>query len=601
MFRLIAYVQDGVQRFPLAGNELLIGSQPECDICLPYTGVAQRHARIWRDGDGVRIEDLGSRRGVLVNGQRVRETGLQLLDEIRLGTITLLLDDVVPGGGEPKPSRREAAPIQATVRVTSGLLSGHLESVSRWVLSGTESRAALDSRLRDVLTDFGGGIWFLYQGSLEEPGIQFVVSTEVEWLRQGDSVLEQVRSHQAQQKSEEDTAGFRGELGGRPAWIFYRFSRAASRECFSVGAFALYQPGEWSPVAPLSVLSDLLVLGLVHQVGRQEAILPSPGGRQQELTLAPGLIVGSSKEMSQVIERLSSVVDPSIHVLLRGETGSGRELLARSLHLSSTRRAGPFVVAPCEGGKAHEIDADLFGAEVPGKDAPVRRDGKIHMAHGGTLLIQDIEHLPLTLQAKLVRFLRSGEVEVPGGGTQSVSTRIIASSRGPLEPYVSRDQFRVDLAYRLFQFAIDVPALRDRREDLPLLLRWHIDRFCLALGKQVQGITVKVMEALMAYDFPGNLPELENIARQLVLLCPAGRPIEMNLLPGEVRTSSIRAATPISANSELDLDRLVSACEQAAIREALQRTHGNKSQAARLLGLSRNGLAMKMRRYGLQA
>jgi DNA-binding NtrC family response regulator len=158
----------------------------------------------------------------------------------------------------------------------------------------------------------------------------------------------------------------------------------------------------------------------------------------------------------------------------------------------------------------------------------------------------------------------------------------------------------VDLAYRLSQFTIEVPALRDRREDLPLLIQSYINRFCHETGKRMQGITVKAMSALLSYDYPGNLAELENIARQLVYMAQAGKPVDVTLLPERVRNGNLVSTARVDAASDLELERLVSNTEQAAIREALRRTHGNKSQAARMLGLSRNGLAIKMDRYGLK-
>jgi two-component system response regulator PilR (NtrC family) len=181
-----------------------------------------------------------------------------------------------------------------------------------------------------------------------------------------------------------------------------------------------------------------------------------------------------------------------------------------------------------------------------------------------------------------------------------VDVRLVAGSRAPLDSVVARDLFRVDLAYRLSQFMIEVPPLRDRREDLPLLIQSYINRFCHETGKRMQGITVKAMTALLSYDYPGNLAELENIARHLVYMSPAGRPVDVNLLPERVRNGSLSATTRVDTASDLELERLVSGAEQAAIREALRRTNGNKSQAARLLGLSRNGLAIKMERYGLK-
>jgi DNA-binding NtrC family response regulator len=193
-------------------------------------------------------------------------------------------------------------------------------------------------------------------------------------------------------------------------------------------------------------------------------------------------------------------------------------------------------------------------------------------------------------------------VEPTGSKTsQQVDVRLIASARSPLESLVARDLFRVDLAYRFSQVTIEVPPVRERREDLPLLIQRHINRFCHESGKRVHGITVKAMGDLLSYDYPGNLPELENIARQVVHLCPGGQPIDRSLLPERVRTSRIRAAARVDESTDLNLERLLADCERAAIREALRRTGGNKSQAARALGLSRNGLAMKIQRHGVKA
>jgi two-component system response regulator PilR (NtrC family) len=315
--------------------------------------------------------------------------------------------------------------------------------------------------------------------------------------------------------------------------------------------------------------------------------------------------------MKRVVDQLRAAIDPAVHVLLRGEVGTGKEELAHSLHQSGPRRRGPFVVASCSGARPMQIEADLFGAEVAGRGGPVRREGKLLLADGGTLFLDEIDagldqsdrpNLSLDVQERLIRFLRTREVEPAGSAIATkVDVRLIAGSRGSLDAAVARDLYRVDLAYNLSQVTIDVPALRDRREDLPLLIQSYINKFCHEQGKRMQGITVKAMAALLNYDYPGNLADLENIARQLVYLCPAGRPADVNLLPERVRQGTIQSVSRVDATSDLELDRLVGATEQAAIREALRRTHGNKSHAARLLCLSRNGLAIKMERYGIKA
>ena len=599
MFRLVAYAPDGVRRFPVHRSELLIGSLPEADICLPYTGVAQKHAILRYDGHELRIEDLGTRKGLLVSGRKVREASLEVLDEIRVGGITLLVEDVMPAQEREPAPPAEPQPA-GPPRISAERMVEHLSRLSEWVLADTESRITSEALIENVLVDFGGGVFFLLQGEMEKAGLKLVVSTDPAWLGSGERLTEQLLGHRDSGHSLQRGGAFEGELAGAPAWVCYHSFGALERTYTLTAALPAFRPdGDWTPVAAFRTLGHLLVLGLVHHVGWYEPILPGRPG-QQDLVLDSALVVGQSQIMKQVVEQLRSAVDPGVHALLLGEPGVGKELLARSLHLSGGRRHGPFVAATCSGARPVQIEADLFGAEVPGKGGPVRREGKLLLAHGGTLFLDEVDQLPMEVQARLVRFLRSGEVEPAGSNSsQKVDVRIVAGSRTPLEAVVARDLFRADLAYRLSQVTIEVPPLRERREDLPLLIQTFVNRFCHESGKRMQGITVKAMSALLNYDYPGNLAELENIARQLVYMSPPGRPVDINLLPERVRNGTL-VTSRVDATSDLDLERLVGACEQTAIREALRRTHGNKSQAARVLGLSRNGLAIKMERYGLK-
>ena len=597
VYRLVAYAPDGVRRFPVHRQELVIGSEGNCDVVLPYTGVAKRHARVRLGDDGLSIEDLGSRRGTQVSGRRVQEAELEVLDEIRLGGVTLLVEDVVADSGEVRLPATEDEPEPV---MTPERLVEHLERVSDWVLADAESRTTLESLASRVLEDFGGGVLFLLQGEAESVGVKFVVGTQASWLSHGEELQEQV---EARRQDGQAVAPFLGPMAGREVWIFSHVYRALGRRYLLLIALPRFRSDGWSPEAGLRALGDLLILGLVHHVGHFEPILP---GKQAEeslsLNLARGLVVGESPLMEQALNQLKGALDPPVNVLLRGEPGVGKELFAHTLHLSGPQRSGPFVIASAADGSPAQVEADLFGAELTGKDGPVRRRGKLLLADGGTLYLQDLDRLPLDLQGRLVRFLRSGEVEPKGGAeAHKVSVRLVASSRQPLEPLVARDQVRVDLAYRLSQVVISVPPLKDRRQDLPLLIQGQINRFCHETGKRVQGIAVKAMTSLLNYDYPGNLAELENIARHMVNRCPSGQPIEVSMLPEAARLSPIRAAARVDSASDLDLERLLADTERAALREALRRCRGNKSQTARMVGLSRNGLAMKLQRHGLTA
>ncbi len=601
MLRLVAYAPDGVRRFAINRDELVIGSQPGCDIYLPYSGVAQAHARLRLDDGSLRIEDLGSRRGVLVSGRRVKDAPLEVLDEVRVGSVTLLVEDVAaeqrrPNLLPPRPAAGAREP-----RITPEAMLEHLAAISSWVLADVESRTSLESLISVFLEDFGGGALFLLHGALsEELGSKFVYATNAAWLSVGDELLGEVRRHSAEQILEGGETAFAGTLGGEPAWVCYHAFEAVERPYLVVIALPRFASAGWSLAPSLRVLGDLLVLGLVHHVGWYEPIIP---GRlaQKEITLDPGLVVGDSPAMKTVAELIRLASESDVAVLVSGETGVGKEMVARSIHLSSPRRDQPFVVASCAGAAANVIEADLFGAEVPGRDAPVRREGKLTLARGGTVYLETVEQLPMELQAKLVRFLRSREVEPAGSlAVETADVRLIAASNGLLDGFVARGIFRVDLAHRLSQFVIEVPAIRERREDLPLLIQSAINRACHESKRRVQGITVKANSALLAYDYPGNLVELEGLARQLVYLCPAGRPIDVGILPERIRLATIQAANRIDNGSDLELEGLLGDTERSAIREALRRAHGNKSQAARLLGLSRNGLAQKMERHGLK-
>lgn len=592
MLQLVAYLPNEVQRFPLSRRLLTLGSSSDCDIRLPFPGVAEHHARLERDADVVLLENLCADGSILVNGESTDAARLQVLDEIRLGRVTLLLEDRRPepapqGAADPAPEARDARP-----GPSRQLLLERLSTLSDWLLHDTQSADSLESPLRTLLEDFGGGAFFLFSGERRPLAVRVAVVTDPRWLAAGEKLFE-AASGQAQPNR--SIGHVECMVDGTPRWLCYRASAALDRRYLALFAFDRFRPQDWSPEIGLGVIADLIVLGLIHHVGRYEPILPGRAG-QRGLTLAPGFIVGPAAATELLLARLRAAVDAACHVLVQGEEGSGRELVARTLHLSGSRRDGPFVVASCDG-DPKAVEADLFGAEVPGRKEPLRRDGRLLLASQGTLYLDSVDALALELQARLVRVLRSSELEGPSvGELHRVDLRIVASSRVALPSLVAQGRLRTDLAHRLGQLTIDTPPLRERMEDLPILVQTYVNRFSHETGKRVRGITMQALSTLARYPFPGNLRELENAVRQMVYLSIDQVPMDVDLMPAEIRAAGL-AEPRAEASSELELSSLVASVERAAIKEALRRTSGNKAHAARLLGLSRNGLAQKMSRY----
>jgi transcriptional regulator with PAS, ATPase and Fis domain len=297
--------------------------------------------------------------------------------------------------------------------------------------------------------------------------------------------------------------------------------------------------------------------------------------------------------------QLRPLVQGDVPVLLLGETGVGKEFLARILHDSSPRRGGPFVAVNCAAIPAELLEAEMFGIGKGVATGVTERRGKFQMAEGGTLLLDEIGDMPLPLQAKLLRALQEKEVQPVGGAPVAVDIRVIAATNSDLQGRMEDGRFRSDLYFRIAGFALRVPPLRERPEDLPALVESFMRAFARETGKGIRGITVKALRALGEYTWPGNVRELEHEVRRLVYLCPDGQAIDSTLIaPNIVEGRRVAGAEP--SLDTLELAAHVKAVERRLIQQALEKAGGNQTQAAKLLGISRNGLAIKIEQLGLK-
>jgi len=310
-----------------------------------------------------------------------------------------------------------------------------------------------------------------------------------------------------------------------------------------------------------------------------------------------GELIGRSRPMAELRDFLAVIGDSQAAVLVQGESGTGKELAARAVHGTSSRREGPFVSLNCGALPAQLLESELFGYEKGAfTGAAGVKPGQFELAHGGTIFLDEIGECSPELQVRLLRVLQEKEVQRLGG-TRRVPTdfRLVAATNRTLADEVKAGRFREDLFYRINVIAVTVPPLRERREDIPLLAAFFLERFARRENKAFEGISAAALDRLSAHDWPGNVRELENAVERGVVV-GRGPLLEAADLPPQLR-SAAPAAGPIADLAGRDLP--LAEVEKAVIAAAMLRHGGNKTQAARALGISRKLLYSKLREYGL--
>jgi two-component system response regulator PilR (NtrC family) len=324
--------------------------------------------------------------------------------------------------------------------------------------------------------------------------------------------------------------------------------------------------------------------------------------QQLDARFGLGAMVGKSRAMQALYQVIETVANTSTTVLITGETGTGKEMVARAIHQASPRRQQRFVALNCGAIPESLLEAELFG-HVRGAftGAVGTRQGRIEQADKGTLFLDEVGNMPASLQVKLLRVLQEREFERIGDTrTTKVDVRVIAATNADLAKMVKDGTFREDLFYRLNVVAVQLPPLRDRSEDIPLLVARFVEKLQPATeGREPVVVSQDAMRRLMACDWPGNVRQLENVIERALALGGGRRRIEVDDLPPDMRDqATLLTVAPRLAESGVDLPALVLDFERQMIDQALARTDGNRGAAARLLGLKRTTLVEKLKRMG---
>ena len=600
-FRLRGEVDGRPVELVLAEGENTIGSAADCGLVLPAREVSRRHALLHVDGRGVSVEDLDSKNGTFVNGVRVRRASLKDGDWLQFGPVILTLEAVAAGElelGIPLGPSRWPAPEASPGRdETTGLgvarhapvpWSEALAWFGRHVLRPAEPEvagalaalaAALDTEPVALLSCRDGESVLVRQIVGEAAGLDTALTPQA------------LHAALATPRSGDDIAS--GFLDGDQPLVLAGRSAAGSWPMVLV-------VGGRAATADLRPVLETALRMLDHAHPGDDSVETAAGSRRlTELTFPVGHVVCPSDAMQAVYRQLELLLTGRMPVLVTGETGVGKEHVVRILHASSDRAEAALEVVNCAAIPSELLEAELFGIEEGIATGVRAREGCFRRADGGIVFLDEIGDMPPALQAKLLRTLQDGEVHPVGARRPArIDVRVVTASNTDLDERMRSGSFRRDLYYRIAGCRVHVPALRERPADIPPLVAHFLERSVAETGRRVRGISVVALAALSGAAWPGNVRELENEVRRLIQLCPDGRAIESDMVSPSIAAAKA-APQPAAATDDLHLQRRIEALEGTLVRQALDRSGGNLSEAARLLGVSRNGLVMKMQRLGI--
>ena len=605
---LVTVSDVGLGRRYSLGPECLIGRQPASDIQLTDSEVSKSHARIFQDEEGrFHIEDLKSRNGVYVSGRRIAgPTILAANDLIAIGSRALIFEpnfEILPEEdgkhavilvddlrtSEAHVARRslsapavmdtELAALLALLATESpgpALVAKLMERVRRAIAYDHASvLAQTEGDLEPVFVASAGRTVSLPRGFLE------MALKEPQGLVINDAIGDTMVSGGKTVINDDVRSLLVAPLlaGGNAVGLVF-LVRTKPRTF------------DASELERLECLAPVLAVAL--SLGRRFTTLERR--LKQASAVSASDILGKSAAVKRLKDLVRRAAATPTTVLILGETGSGKELVAASLHAQSQVARGPFVAINCAAIPGELLESELFGHERGAfSGATDMQVGKLELARGGTLFLDEIAELPLALQAKVLRALEEKSFYRVGGVKPvKVELRLIAATHRDLKQLVAAEKFREDLFFRLNVLSINSPPLRERRDDIPLLAEHFLGRFSRELGREVEKIDPDALARLCAYAWPGNVRELRNVIERAVVLCE-GETIRATDLP----TDLIDTAPPTLRASGRPLAEEVVALERARITEALRAARGKKVAAAQALGISRPTLDKKIHDYGI--
>ena len=569
-----------VRRFPLAPGEHTVGSASDAEIHLEAAGLSRRHARlrVLADG-GVVIADLGSKNGTFVAGRRVRETAVSGITVVAFGSVKALLQPadaareqvlLEPPAGEGKPARSTGPAAAGHSLTTDGL-----QPVERLAES-------LEELLLPMLGGLGGSVEETAQ-ALVHRWIAELPLGRVEILRvapqapRGEALVAAASTAQHVPKA---TVGLDVQDPG--GWLL-----------------RLRAPGSVALNALIPLFRLALALLALGEGRPRRHVEPSGRGRPAPPGAPPPPPAGLSPETARLYRQTGKVARGDVPVLILGESGAGKEVLARWVHARSRRAGGPFLAINCAALPRELLEAELFGIEKGVATGVEARPGLLERGSGGTVFLDEVGDMAPETQAKVLRVLESTSLYRVGGRSPvTVDVRFVAATNRVLETLVEEGSFRRDLYHRLAAFEVKLPPLRERRAEIPSLAASFFHRESEKSGIASPGITRAALGTLVRYPWPGNIRELQNEIAKSALLLERGEALDLQHLSERIRRSP--GAEPASSPSlAMTLEETVLRAEREAFAVALAAAEGDAARAMELLGISRTTWYRKVKELDL--
>lgn len=643
MAELIDITTPGQEKSYSLKDVTIIGRASTADILLDDLMVSRHHAKVSKSDGGYLIEDLNSRNGVFLNGERI--TSPQHMPcgiNVCIGPHILVFKDTGPA--QPclteYPSSEYTQVIVATKEpLPVGTIDGKIchdtagkeefeqlqkslkifQDITKAIDNIFDIDALLKEIIQIIFTVFPhAGRCFV---ALQEPGETKLtirtIQTRDPALSEEESLLSQTLAHRA--------------IGERRSLLIMdtHMDSRVSMSIKLIGANSILCAPLICPQRTLGILQieskskkyefTKADLGLFTGIASQVALLIYNAElldglrkakerieyenknlkKQQRVRSSFNDIVGASSKIKETLELVKKVCDSPYSILITGESGTGKELIAKAIHYNGARSGQPFVVLNCAAIPRDLLESELFGHEKGAFTGAVEtKQGLFGVADKGTVFLDEIGEMHAQTQAKLLRVLQEKELQRVGGTKViKIDVRILAATNKDLKAAIGKAEFREDLFYRLNVVPIHIPPLRERREDIALLAEHFLSLSCADVGKRIKGFTPEALTFLSNYSWPGNVRELRNVIERIVTLAPHDSMVEVEMLPQEVRNKSdVRMQKYKSTGTLYEAQKQL---EIEMIMDALKSAEGNKSKAAELLGISRKVLYEKIENYNI--